>query len=98
MSIYRCYVQDYNWKVAKFLIVKNKAHCKRLPIYSSSFLPNTSASGFLHLYESFFGFYVGVSSYKVGLRTLPIMALYSPRHQELSAKIRNFSCYSVNKL
>lgn len=25
MGIYRCYVQDYNWKVAKFLIVKNKA-------------------------------------------------------------------------
>lgn len=24
MSIYRCIVQDYNLKVAKFLIVKNK--------------------------------------------------------------------------
>lgn len=44
MSIYRCYVQDYNWKVAKFLIVKNKAHCKRFPIYSGPFSPTTSAS------------------------------------------------------
>lgn len=42
MSIYRCCVHDCIKKFAKFPSVKNKAHCKRLPIYSD-LLPSYAA-------------------------------------------------------
>ena len=43
MSIYRCCVHDCIKKFAKFPSVKNKAHCKRLPIYSD-LLPSYAAA------------------------------------------------------
>lgn len=36
MSIYRCHVRDLIWKIAKFQVVKNKAHVNAF-LYSDSF-------------------------------------------------------------
>lgn len=38
MSIYRCLFHNHILEVAKFQVVRNKAHDKRFPIYSNPYL------------------------------------------------------------
>ena len=72
MSIYRCIVQDYNWKVAKFLIVKNKAHANAFLYIAVLFSPTTSASAAPHLHESLPSLRRGgLLPFRLLFRTLP---------------------------